>query len=108
MDNSLSTEKKIGDKIGGKIKYIRTKLDLSQAELGDAIGIHQVSIGRYENGERIPSIETLDKIAALISKKADWFFETDMEKDIKEVLLENRTLLQEILHQLQILNSKVR
>lgn len=97
-------EKKIGD----KIKHIRTKLDLSQAELGDAIGIHQVSIGRYENGERIPSVETLGKIAALINKKADWFFETDMEKDIKEVLLENRTLLQDILHQLQILNKKVR
>ena len=54
---------KISDKIGTKIKLIRTKQGLSQEELGFRAGINKNSIGAIERGESSPSVDTLNQIA---------------------------------------------
>ena len=49
--------------VGEKIKYIRKQNKISQQELGNMLGVSQAMIAQYENGKRIPKIETLIKIA---------------------------------------------
>lgn len=49
--------------IGEKIKELRTKGNLSQAELAERAQISRVAIGNYERGDRIPNVEILNKIA---------------------------------------------
>ena len=54
---------KISKKIGIKIKLLRTKLKMSQEELGFKAGLNKNSIGGIERGENVPSIDTLNQIA---------------------------------------------
>ena len=60
QDNNISK------KIGIKIKLLRTKLNLSQEELGFKAGLNKNSIGGIERGENVPSIDTLNKIACAL------------------------------------------
>ena len=48
---------------GKKIKLIRTFRGLTQKELGDLAGIHEVAIRKYELGKNLPKPEQLRKIA---------------------------------------------
>ena len=52
---------------GKKIKLIRTFRRLTQKELGEACGIHEVAIRKYELGKNIPKPEQLRKIAEALN-----------------------------------------
>lgn len=52
-------------------KNLRLRENLSQQELADKLGISKSSISMYENGNREPDLETLEKIAD--------FFNVDMD-----------------------------
>ena len=52
---------------GKKIKLIRTFRGLTQKELGEACGIHEVAIRKYELGKNIPKPEQLRKIAEALN-----------------------------------------
>ena len=49
--------------IGKRIEYARTKLGLSQKELGSKVGRGANEITYYETEKRFPDIYTLKKIA---------------------------------------------
>lgn len=46
-----------------KIKNARLQAGLTQKELAKRLGTSQQNIAQYENGKRVPKIETLQKIA---------------------------------------------
>ena len=52
-------------------RQLRNRDNLSQQELGDKLGIAKSTISMYENGNREPDLETLEKIAD--------FFNVDMD-----------------------------
>ena len=52
---------------GKKIKLIWTFRGLTQKELGEACGIHEVAIRKYELGKNIPKPEQLRKIAEALN-----------------------------------------
>lgn len=45
------------------IKFYRNEKKISQEELAEKLGVSRVTITRYENGTRVPSIDMLRKIA---------------------------------------------
>ena len=47
---------------GKKIKLIRTFRGLTQKELGEACGIHEVAIRKYELGKNLLSLNSLEKL----------------------------------------------
>ena len=47
---------------GKKIKLIRTFRGLTQKELGEACGIHEVAIRKYELGKNLPSLNSLERL----------------------------------------------
>lgn len=49
--------------IGNNIREARQKKDMSLRELDEKSGVTFVSLSRYENGKRIPTITTMIKIA---------------------------------------------
>jgi transcriptional regulator with XRE-family HTH domain len=57
------TEKDIIMNIGEKIKKLRQEKDVSQAVLGEIVGVHEKHISRYERGISRPSSEVLRKMA---------------------------------------------
>ena len=58
-----NTDNKLSKKIGTKIKLLRTKLKISQEELGFSAGLNKNSVGAIERGESSPTIDTLDQIS---------------------------------------------
>ena len=57
----------INEKIGIKIRLLRTKKKLSQEKLGEKADLSKNSISSIERGISSPSIETLDKIAKALN-----------------------------------------
>lgn len=66
---------------GKKIKLIRTFRGLTQKELGDACGIHEVAIRKYELGKNKPKPEQLRKIASALYVNVNSLAEFEVEAD---------------------------
>ena len=65
--------------IGEKIKFYRTEAELSQKKLGElAGGINEVTIRKYEAGDRNPKIEQLQKIATALNISIYEFIDFDV------------------------------
>lgn len=52
--------------IGDQIRKYRKEAGLSQKELGKTLGVTQQHIAQYENGKRVPKLETINKIAGAL------------------------------------------
>lgn len=48
---------------GKRLKEERIRKNLSQTQLGDLVGVTKVAICGYETGKRVPSVDTLLKLA---------------------------------------------
>lgn len=66
---------------GKKIKLIRTFRGLTQKELGEACGIHEVAIRKYELGKNLPKPEQLRKIAEALNVNVNSLVEFDIKAD---------------------------
>lgn len=59
--------------IGNKIAEARKKLNLSQAELSQQVSISPQAVGKWERGESMPDISTLDKLAQILGVDLNYF-----------------------------------
>lgn len=66
---------------GKRIKLIRTFRGLTQKELGDAYGIHEVAIRKYELSKNKPKSEHLRKIASALNVNVNSLAEFDVQAD---------------------------
>ncbi len=57
------------------IKKLREELGISQQTLGDAVGVSQQSINKYENHSVEPDIDTLKKLADYFKTSIDYLVE---------------------------------
>ncbi|HUZ92807.1 MAG TPA: helix-turn-helix transcriptional regulator [Candidatus Paceibacterota bacterium] len=83
MSKRKSTETKFP--IGKIIRSCRLARGLSQGDLRE--GIHPVVLSRIENGEDIPSLGTLAKLADIMRMHiADFFAGTETAEDLRSAL----------------------
>lgn len=83
-------------KTGEKIRYLRTKNNITSKQLGKILDISESSISLYENGKRTPNIELIVKVADLFNVSTDFLlgvtdnpqkaFQNDSETDFSEIL----------------------
>ncbi|MBR2616145.1 MAG: L-serine ammonia-lyase, iron-sulfur-dependent, subunit alpha [Clostridia bacterium] len=66
-----------------KIRFLRKKNKLSQAELGKKVGVSNRAVSKWENGESFPSTDTLLSIATVFGVTLDFFLKHD-EKEVKK------------------------
>ena len=78
--NGVKTYKQFGK----RMKYLREKLGMTQQELADKMGIHQVNVANYERGIRKPNEENMLKLAKILKVNP-----IDLEIGEVEVLKEN-------------------
>lgn len=62
--------------IGNKIATARKKVNLSQAELAQQVSISSQAVGKWERGESMPDISTLNKLAEIFGVDLNYFSET--------------------------------
>ena len=59
-------------RIGNKIKTLRTTNNLNQSELSELLNVTQASLSTYENGNKLPSLDVLIRIADYFKVSLDW------------------------------------
>lgn len=76
----------INNQVGYKsfVKIARDELQLTQAELAEKLGVSVVTVNRWENGKRKPSIETLNDLSFLLSIKP-----SDLLKRTEDAYVDN-------------------
>lgn len=61
--------------IGNKIAEARKQADISQAQLGQRLFISAQAVGKWERGESLPDIVTLNRLAELLGVDLNYFSE---------------------------------
>jgi len=61
--------------IGDKIATARKKINLSQAELAQQVSISPQAVGKWERGESMPDITTLNRLAEILDVDLNYFSE---------------------------------
>ncbi len=62
--------------IGNKIATARKKTNLSQAELAQQVSISSQAVGKWERGESVPDIMTLNRLAEIFGVDLNYFSES--------------------------------
>ena len=65
--------------IGNKIATARKKMNLSQAELAQQVSISSQAVGKWERGESMPDIFTLNRLAEILSVDLNYFSDSFQE-----------------------------
>ncbi|MCM1189362.1 MAG: helix-turn-helix domain-containing protein [bacterium] len=72
--------------VGEKIRERRLEVGLSQKALGEKLGVSQQNIAQYENGKRMPKLETIKKIAAVLKISPNELLQLNGTRTIEELL----------------------
>lgn len=67
--------------IGDKITKARKKISLSQAQLAEQLFISPQAVGKWERGESIPDIVTMNKLAKILGVDLNYFSENPQTSD---------------------------
>ncbi len=75
----MAVEPKI---IGQRIRKKRIDLNINQKELAERVGISPSAINQYEKGDKIPSTETLVKLAQELGITTDYLLGATTEEEL--------------------------
>jgi transcriptional regulator with XRE-family HTH domain len=78
--------------IGHRIREVRHKLGLTQAEFGKLLGVTNISVARYEAG-RIPHLQILGHIGSIGGVTVGWILQGGDAEDSRQLRGENTTVL---------------
>lgn len=71
--------------IGNKIATARKKANLSQSELAQQVAISPQAVGKWERGESMPDITTLNKLAEIFGVDLNYFSENFETSDTEGI-----------------------
>lgn len=71
--------------IAKQIKKYRLNSNMSQRDLGEKLGISQQQIAQYENGKRMPKLETIRRIADALEVPMYELTEFDYGPSVEEM-----------------------
>jgi uncharacterized protein YjbI with pentapeptide repeats len=70
--------------IGNKIAIARKRMNLSQSELAQQVSISSQAVGKWERGESMPDIPTLNRLAEILGVDLNYFSENFQSVDIEK------------------------
>jgi uncharacterized protein YjbI with pentapeptide repeats len=74
--------------IGNKITTARKKVNLSQAELAQQVSISSQAVGKWERGESMPDITTLNRLAEILGVDLNYFSDSFQSVDAEMKTIE--------------------
>lgn len=80
--------------IGDRIKELRNQKKLTQAELGEMVGLTYIQIGRYETGKSAPSSDGVQKLAQALDTTTDFLMNGSLDEVIAMQLTDRELLKQ--------------
>ena len=80
-----------------RLRYLRLKKNLTQEDVGNAVGITQFTYSNYENNKTEPDLETLKKLADFFEVSLDYLCERQYNNNIGYIPDDKKELVSEIL-----------
>jgi transcriptional regulator with XRE-family HTH domain len=80
--------------IAARIRRVRLQRALSLTDLALGTGLSTSLLSRYEDGQDVPSLETLDRFAAIMGVPVRFFFYGDTDSKLTPSLTARPTLLE--------------
>lgn len=74
--------------IGNKIAAARKKINLSQADLAQQVSISSQAVGKWERGESMPDIITLNRLAEILGVDLNYFSESFQSVEVNTIAIE--------------------
>jgi uncharacterized protein YjbI with pentapeptide repeats len=81
--------------IGTKITEARKKVNISQAQLAEQLFISAQAVGKWERGESLPDIITLNRLAAILGVDLNYFSENFKSVDTENNSVDSRVKQQD-------------
>lgn len=86
--------------LGLRLRYLRKQDNMTQAELGDHLGVGKSTVSMWESGQRVPDWETLESIADYFNVPMASFFASNEApggglSDFERAVLKQLRLLSE-------------
>jgi uncharacterized protein YjbI with pentapeptide repeats len=75
--------------IGNKIAEARKKTNLSQAELAQQVSISPQAVGKWERGESMPDIMTLNRLAEILAVDLNYFSDSFHKEPVDAMTYES-------------------
>lgn len=76
--------------IGNKIASARKKINLSQAQLAQQVSISPQAVGKWERGESMPDISTLNRLAEILGVDLNYFSDNFQSEEVEATYIDNR------------------
>ncbi len=67
---------------GERIKFLRMRNNLTQAQLAERIGVTKSMVSAYETAMRLPSLDTLVKLSRVFKVSTDYLLGVDKRHDL--------------------------
>lgn len=77
---------KLSNKLGLRIKELRTARNLKQCELADMLDMERSNLTRIESGKQRPTDENLEKIADILNVNISELFDVEHIKTKAEII----------------------
>ncbi len=74
--------------IGNKIATARKKMNFSQADLAQQVAISPQAVGKWERGESMPDISTLNRLAEILTVDLNYFSDSFQENESQKIVFE--------------------
>ena len=91
---------------GKKLKFLRKKVKITQANLAKKLGISPSTVGMYEQGRREPESKMLVKIAEFFNVSVDYLVDSKKRKKYFKNVDEIADEIEFILRNKEYLNNK--
>lgn len=84
--------------IGNKIAAARKKINLSQADLAQQVSISSQAVGKWERGESMPDIITLNRLAEILGVDLNYFSENFQSVEVDNLAIEkpNQAVIEDV------------
>jgi len=69
------------EKFGEKLRTLRMRRGLTTRELGELLGVNQSHVTRMEQGQRIPNVAMVMKVAAIFGVTVDQLVQDELGVD---------------------------
>lgn len=93
-----------------RLKELRLKYGLSQAQVAKMANVTKVTISAYENGTREPSFGTLIRLASIFGISTDYLLgaEKNLTLDISGLTEEDATIIRQLVKMLSKKNDQIK
>jgi len=95
--------------MGDRLWQLRSDMNLSQKDLGQLVGVSPSSIGGYESGDRVPSLDVLISLSRVFHVSTDYILlgsQKDTGKLIIDLVDYDEEQIRLIMHMLRVLSKE--